>query len=169
MSVFFYGCVTLDGYLSGRGHELDWLEETGAAEETGYAGFYAQMDIALMGRRTFEAVAAAGDPAAIYPTTENYVFTHRPLSQKGFTAVSGDPAVFVEGLEREKNIWVLGGGAILASLLDRELVDHMVVQIAPVLLGDGIPLFPRRESRCRFCLEEVRRYGQLAEMVYRKI
>ena len=169
MSVFFYGCVTLDGYLAGRGHELDWLEETGTAEETGYAGFYAGMDVTLMGRRTFEAVAAAGDPSAIYPSTENYVFTHRPLNQKGFAAVGGDPAAFVESLGRDKNVWVLGGGAILASLLDRDLVDCLVVQIAPVLLGDGVSLFPRRESRRRFRLEEVRRYGQFAELVYRRI
>ena len=34
MSVFFYGCITLDGYLADKNHNLDWLYQTGDAEET---------------------------------------------------------------------------------------------------------------------------------------
>lgn len=51
MSVFFYGCVTLDGYLADKNHRLDWLHQTGTVEDTGYESFYRQMDVTLMGRR----------------------------------------------------------------------------------------------------------------------
>ena len=30
MAVFFYGCITLDGYLATKKHELDWLYDTGS-------------------------------------------------------------------------------------------------------------------------------------------
>ena len=166
MSVFFYGCVTLDGYLADKNHGLSWLYQTGTTEETGYDDFYRRMDVTLMGRRTFQEVAKAGDPAEAYPATENYVFTHQPLCRKGFTAVSGDPAAFVEGLGKEKNIWVVGGNTLLAPLLDRDLVDHPIIQTALVLLGAGIPLFTQKEALRRFRLEEVRKYGQFAELVY---
>ncbi len=166
MSVYFYGCITLDGYLAGKNHELDWLHQTGTAEETGYADFYARMDVVLMGRRTFREIEGMGNPAEAYPTTENYVFTHRPLNQKGFTPVSGDVAAFAEGLGREKHIWAVGGNTILAPLLERDLVDHLIVQVAPVLLGEGIPLFTQKGPLRRFRLEEVRKYGQFAELVY---
>ena len=166
MSVYFYGCVTLDGYLAARDHGLDWLHQTGGTEETGYAAFYARMDVTLMGRRTFREIQRLGNPAEVYPTTKNYVFTHRPLEQEGFTAVEGDPAEFVERLGREKQIWVIGGNTILAPLLDRNLVDGMVLQFAPVLLGAGVPLFTQGAALRRLRLEEVRRYGQFAELVY---
>lgn len=169
MSVYFYGCVTLDGYLAAKDHSLRWLHQTGTAEETGYEAFYAQMDVTLMGRRTFREVEKLGDPAEVYPTTENYVFTHRPLDRTGFTAVSGDPAAFVESLGREKNIWVVGGNTILAPLLDRCLVDHLIVQVAPVLLGDGIPLFTQKEGLRRFRLEAARQVGQFAELAYSRL
>ena len=169
MSVYFYGCVTLDGYLAAKDHGLDWLSQTGNAEDTGYGDFYARMDVTLMGRRTFREVERQGNPAEVYPSTENYVFTHRPLNQKGFAAVSGDPAAFVEGLGREKNIWVVGGNTILAPLLDRDLVDHLMIQVAPVLLGAGIPLFTQREALRRFRLEAVKRYGPFAELVYDRL
>lgn len=168
MSVYFYGCVTLDGYLAAKDHSLRWLHQTGTAEETGYEDFYAQMDVTLMGRRTFREVEKLGNPAEAYPTTENYVFTHRPLDQAGFTAAGGDPADFVEVLGG-KNIWVVGGNTILAPLLDRDLVDHLIVQVAPVLLGEGIPLFTQREALRRFRLEAVRQYGPFAELAYSRL
>lgn len=169
MSVYFYGCVTLDGYLAAKDHSLHWLHQTGTAEETGYEAFYAQMDVTLMGRRTFREVEKLGNPAEVYPTTENYVFTHQPLNREGFTAVRGDPAAFVKGLSREKNVWVIGGNTILAPLLDGDLVDHLIVQAAPVLLGEGIPLFTQREALRRFHLDEVRKYGQFAELAYSRL
>lgn len=167
MSVFFYGCVTLDGYLADRDHGLAWLHETGSAEETGYEDFYRKMDAAIMGKRTFEEVARLDNAASFYPTTENYVFTHADsLPQKGFIPVSGDVAEFVAGLGPDKNVWVVGGNTILAPLLDRDMVDYLIIQVAPVLLGAGIPLFTQKERLIRFRLDEVKQYGQFAELVY---
>ena len=122
MAVYFYGCITLDGYMAAKGHGLDWLYDTGSPEETSYDEFYSHMDVTLMGRRTFQEIEKTGDPASVYPTTENYVFTHRELSCPGFTAVSGDPAEFVKKLGQDRSIWVVGGNTILAPLLDQDMV-----------------------------------------------
>lgn len=169
MGVFFYGCITLDGCLADKNHGLAWLHETGSAEDTGYEDFYRSMDVTIMGRRTFEEIAKLEDPAAVYPTTENYVFTHADrLPKKGFVPVQGNVADFVAGLGPDKNIWIVGGNTILAPLLERDMVDHLIVQIAPVLLGEGIPLFTQKEGLRRFRLDEVKRYGQFAELVFCK-
>lgn len=80
--------------------------------------------------------------------------------------MAGDPAAFVEGLGTHRNIWIVGGNTVLAPLLDRDMVDHLIIQVAPVLLGKGIPLFTQREQVRRFKLEAVSQYGQFAELVY---
>ncbi len=166
MSVFFYGCITLDGYLADKNHGLSWLHETGSPDETDCDSFYQGMDVTIMGRRTFEEIAQLEDAASFYPTTENYVFTHADsLPQKGFVPVSGDVVEFVKGLG-EKRIWIVGGNTVLAPLLDADLVDCLIVQVAPVLLGEGVPLFTQKEALRRFRLDEVKRYGQFAELVY---
>lgn len=36
MSVIFYGCISMDGYLADRNYDLDWLYESGSPEETEY-------------------------------------------------------------------------------------------------------------------------------------
>ena len=169
MAVFFYGCITLDGYLATKEHGLNWLYDTGSPEETSCDEFYSHMDVTLMGRRTFGEIEKNGNPAAAYPTTENYVFTHRELTCPGFTAVNGNHVEFVKKLEQNLNIWMVGGNTILAPLLDSDMVDYLIIQVAPVLLGAGIPLFTQKETLRRLRLETVRQYGQFAELVYCRI
>lgn len=169
MSVYFYGCITMDGYLADKNHKLDWLYQTGDAEETGYADFYDAMDITIMGRRTFMEIEKSAETQNIYPTTENYVFTHsgEPLPE-GFIPENSDVAEFVKQIDKDKNIWIVGGNTILAPLLDKDMVDCLIIQIAPVLLGGGIPLFSQKEMLKRFCLKEVKKYGQFAELIFNK-
>lgn len=167
MGIFFYGCITLDGYLADKRHGLDWLHQCGTAEDTGYEEFYSRMDITIMGKRTFREIEGLEHPEEAYSTTQNYVFTHADHpSQEGFRFVNGDVIEFVKRFDRTKNIWVVGGNTILAPLLEENMVDQLIVQIAPVLLGAGIPLFTQKETLRRFHLMEARRYGQFAELIY---
>ena len=52
MGIYFYGCITLDGYLADARHGLGWLDGTGSVEETSFDSFYKEMDITLMGGRS---------------------------------------------------------------------------------------------------------------------
>ncbi len=170
MSVFFYGCITMDGYLADKNHNLDWLYQTGTIEETDYESFYKSMDITIMGKRTFNEIENIENIDSVYPTTKNYVFTHDEcLSVKGFIPINCDIVEFVKQIEKDKNIWIVGGNTIVAPLLDNDMIDNMIIQIAPVLLGSGIPLFSQKEALKRFYLKEVKKYGQFAELIYAQL
>ncbi len=170
MSVYFYGCITMDGYLADKNHNLDWLYESGTSEETSYDAFYKSMDITIMGKRTFMEIEHVENIGSMYENTKNYVFTHSDsLSVKEFIPVHGDIVEFVKQIEKDKNIWIVGGNTLLAPLLDNHMVDHMIIQVAPVLLGEGIPLFTQMEILQRYHLKEVKKYGQFAELIYSKI
>ena len=157
----------MDGYLADRNHGLDWLHASGSPDETDYEHFYRSMDITMMGKRTFEEIEQLEDAGSIYPTTENYVFTHAAnLSRKEFIPVNEAVTAFVKRFGPDKNIWIIGGNTILAPLLDADMVDYLILQIAPVLLGRGIPLFTQKEALRHFRLNEVKRYGQFAEIIY---
>ena len=169
MSVYFYGCITMDGYLADKNHNLNWLHQTGSIEDTGFSDFYRSMDITIMGKRTFNEISKSENVSDIYPTTQNYVFTHsaEPLPY-GYTAKTCDVTAFVNAVDKSKNIWVIGGSTILSPLLDCNLVYFLIIQIAPLLLGDGISLFTQKESLNRFYLKDVKKYGQFAELIYSK-
>ena len=48
-----------------------------------------------------------------------------------------------------RDVWVVGGDDLAGQFLDEGLLDEVIVNIAPVTLGSGKPLLPRRaELRC---------------------
>jgi len=159
----------MDGYLADKHHGIDWLNQIGSIEETDYDEFYRHMDITIMGKRTYDEVAKTENAGAVYPSTENYVMTHaETLSQDGFIPINGDVAELVKSFGGEKNIWIIGGNTVLSPLLDHDMVDRIILQIAPVLLGEGVPLFHQREGLKHFTLEQVKQYGPFAELTYYK-
>jgi dihydrofolate reductase len=76
--------------------------------------------------------------------------------------VSGDVAPVHEQLVAaagDRNVWIVGGGDLAGQFADAGLLDEVIVYIAPVALGAGAPLLPRRlELR----LEELARNGDFA-------
>lgn len=169
MSVYFYGCISLDGYLATKDHNLDWLYESGSIEDTSYKDFYNNMDITIMGRKTYEAIKNFDSVASMYPTTTNYIFSNTLTNNiEGFNVVNINISEFVNAF-KDKNIWVIGGNTLVKPLLDNNMIDKMYIQIAPVLLGEGISLFTQDKELKRFKLKEVNKYLEFAELVYEKI
>jgi len=148
----------MDGYLADKNHNLDWLYQAGTIEETDYERFYNSMDITIMGKRTFNEIQNIENIDSFYPSTKNYVFTHaESLPIKGFIPINCDIVEFVKQIEKDKNIWIIGGNTIVAPLLDNDMIDNMIIQIAPVLLGMGIPLFSQKEALKRFLPERSKK------------
>lgn len=167
MAIYFYGCMTMDGYLADSQHRIDWLHQAGSVEDTGYDDFYKKMDVTIMGKRTFEEIQGLPDVESFYEATENYIFTHSPsLPVKNYQPVSADVVDFVKGLDKEKNVFVVGGNSLIAPLLDADLFDRLIIQVAPVILGKGVSLFTQDEYLRFYQLDQVRQFGQFAELVY---
>ena len=66
----------------------------------------------------------------------------------------------------DQNIWVVGGGDLAGQFADADLLDEIIVSVAPVTLGSGAPLFPRRLLTTDLRLTDVDRDVQLAMLTY---
>jgi len=141
--------VSLDGCIADKDGGVDWLNPF-FSDEMDFMGFMKAIGAAVMGRKTFD-IAASGAlgpmPPTSYPT---FVPTHRPMAKppKGYEPFGGTPSELVERLRAHlaksgKDIWLMGGGATIDAFLAAGLVDRLELRIIPVLLGDGVPLFPR--------------------------
>jgi dihydrofolate reductase len=63
----------------------------------------------------------------------------------------------------DRNVWIVGGGDLVGQFADAGLLDEVIVSIAPVTIGGGAPLLPRRiELR----LAEVGRNGDFVAAKY---
>jgi dihydrofolate reductase len=84
--------------------------------------------------------------------------------------VSGDIGEFVRHLRERpgKDVWLMGGGELIASFLDAGAIDEFVVSVVPVFLGDGIPLIARRRRHVALDLLSVDRFEDgLVQLRYR--
>ena len=52
----------------------------------------------------------------------------------------------------------MGGREIIASFLDAQAIDQFVVSVAPVFIGDGIPLIARRHRQVLLESRSVERF-----------
>jgi dihydrofolate reductase len=169
----YYTATTLDGFIADPDNSLEWLFTRNRDPEgpLNYGEFIAGVGALAMGSTSYEWILdhefADKDPAEWkWPyDIRSWVFTHRqlpvvPHAQIEF--VSGDVAkVHAEMTEAAggRNVWIVGGGDLVGQFADAGLLDEVIVQIAPVTLGGGAPLLPRRlELR----LEEVGRNGDFA-------
>jgi dihydrofolate reductase len=143
--------MSLDGYIAGPDGEADWILMD---PEIDFNALYNQFDTFLLGRRTFEPMARAGQGGT--PGMKTLVFS-RTLQQRDYphvTIVAEKAEETVAALREKpgKDIWLFGGGSLFRALLDAGLVDTVEVAIMPVLLGGGIPLLPAPANRARLTL-----------------
>lgn len=134
------GATSLDNFIARKDDAVDWLlwdKEVNSIMQS----YWKTIDTVLMGRRTYEVTSQKGG----YPGVKNYVFsrTMKKSPNKKIELVSDDAADFVRKLktQRGKGICVMGGGLLAKSLFQADLIDEVGINVHPVLLGSGIPLF----------------------------
>ncbi|MFC8528264.1 dihydrofolate reductase family protein [Nocardia sp. NPDC057227] len=174
----FYTATSLDGYIADPDNSLEWLFAVPGAStaEEDTAELVAKTGAMCMGATTYEWMLAHDEPGQweqIYGERPCWVFTHRELP-----ALPGANLHFVADDVRAvhaamaeaaggRDIWVIGGGDLAGQFADAGLLDEVVAAVAPVTLGGGAPLLPRRLLSDRLTLTEVRQIEQFAILTYR--
>lgn len=166
--------ITLDGCIARTDGSLDYLTMTKDAA-AGMERFFATIDTAVMGRKTLDAVTAMTGSSYESPGgIPTYVFsrTQPPGERDGVIFTKQTPAAWLQKIRarRGKNIWHIGGGELARSFFQADLIDELFLDVVPILLGNGIPLFPGGFPQRDFTLVENKSYskGQVA-LTYRRI
>jgi len=173
----YYTASTLDGFIATADQSLDWLlsREQDERGPMNYDDFIADVGALAMGATTYQWVLdhEFGDKDRSqwrWPyRMPCWVFTHRDLPVvpgADLRFVSGDVVPVHEqmtGAADGRDVWLVGGGDLVGQFADAGLLDDVIVMIAPVTLGAGAPLLPRRlELR----LEETGQNGEFACVRY---
>lgn len=161
--------TSLDGYIAKKDDSLDWLFKVDGEGDNGYSTFYETVDTILLGRRTYDWIMKNQDGDFPYPNKECYVFSKtKNQEQNNVKFFSGDIVQFTNKLKNEegKNIWLVGGGELIHSFIKEKLVDELMITVAPVLIGKGIPLFREGDFELELSLKGITRFNQFVELHY---
>ena len=152
---------SLDNYIARKDGAVDWIlggEEASSA----MTDFWKTLDTVVIGRKTYEPVLKSGTPFPTYQGVKNYVIsrTLKEDSDKNVEIVREDAAEFIRKLKTQdgKDIFVMGGGLLARSLFEAGLIDEVGLNIHPVLLGSGIPLFHEMSRQIDLELIECKRF-----------
>ncbi|MFN2467163.1 MAG: dihydrofolate reductase family protein [Gaiellaceae bacterium] len=171
-STQYYVAQTLDGYIADSDGGLDWLQRYDGestidaseapgrdrdahpmATDSAYDRFFAEVGVLAMGSATYEFILAEAHERWPYEGTPSWVFSSRELP-----VPEGADVRFARGAVQpvheemsaaagERNVWIVGGGDLAMQFADEDMLDELHLTVVPVVLGEGLPTFPRRLRR----------------------
>lgn len=173
MKTQYYTATSLDGYIADDANSLDWLFQLGEVQsmKDDYPRFIEHVGAAAVGSTTYEWVLEKEDMLE-HPDRWPFDIPTWVFSSRELPAVAGADVRFVRGdvgpvhaemaeVAAGRNIWLMGGGDLVGQFHDRGLLDELILHVAPVTLGAGAPLLPRRIAAPPLRLTGVERHGEV--------
>lgn len=161
-----YIATSADGYIATLDGSVAFLTPFQSID-CGYDDFIKEIDIILMGRKTYEVICSFGTEWP-YPNQKGFIVSSNPhltLCDSSLSVWTNGVSTLIDHLQQNYsgNVWVVGGTQLQNTLIEQNLINRLDVFIMPVLLGSGIPLFPR------FNTTERQLKALQAEMIENKI
>src|SRR6185437_9151969 len=159
--------TSADGYIARPDGDVEWLNRRPSNVDHGMKAFYRTIDTILMGRKTYDWALAYQKKHRIKGSMfdknlANYVFSRKPPKEvaEGVEFVKEPVKAFARRLRAKagKNIWMMGGGELIASFLDAGEIDEFDIHVIPTLIGKGIPLIAPKRRDIELRLRSVRKY-----------
>lgn len=146
----YYTASSIDGFIADPDSSLSWLLTRDIDEDgpMNYGLARAEWGAMCLGATTYQWILDHEDGAWPY-SMPCWVFTHREFPEtEGDIRFTRAPVAEVHqemvAVAGGKNVWIVGGGDLVGQFADEGLLDEIWVQYAPVVLGAGAPLLPRR-------------------------
>jgi dihydrofolate reductase len=168
--------VSLDGFVAGPNGEMDWIRFDDALVDD-VAELTASADTALFGRVTYEMMAGYWPTAADQPGATKHDIDHarwvnaapklvfsRTLETVEWanSRIVGDniPAEIAKlKAQPGKNLLMIGSARTAHSFMQQGLIDEYRLNVNPVVLGGGLPLFPNLKQPIQLKLISAKSYA----------
>jgi dihydrofolate reductase len=180
----FYTATTVDGFIADERDSLEWLFGVETERGDQFERFMAGVGVLAMGATTYrwvleheKVVERPEEWRRWYGERPCWVFTHRDdlpvppgvdirFVQGDVRPVHAEMVAAARGSSVGDNVWLVGGGELVGTFADVGLLDELILGVAPVTLGAGAPLLPRRLDTGQLRLTDVERADQFVYLTY---
>lgn len=160
--IILYIATSIDGRIAEPDGGIEWLSEFPITKEMnyGYKEFMTSIDTIIMGGRSWREMSNM-DAMGAYADKTVYVVSHHNWGDKdNLNFITENITEKISALRNAqgKDIWLFGGGELISMLMNANLVDQMQIAYIPVILGEGIPLFPKQSISSQWKLANSLQY-----------
>lgn len=164
-----FSFISLDGYVSKMGGGIDWLLDypRPLAGNYGFDLFAQTVGCAVLNGIYYATLQACDlwphdkkKSYVILPKNATLAAGVKPdcihlYPEKGFGYVEA-----VDSIRRKNggDIWLVGDHEMLSAFMERGLIDEITLNVIPVTLGNGYPLFNRSHAEQLWQLEEYKSF-----------
>lgn len=153
--------MSLDGLIAGPNDELDWISYDSELEQNAHS-MHDVTDAVIWGRRTYEGMAGywltvPGNPDsteaernhAQWLADASKIVVSRTLDSIEWAGAE-NTVLIKDNIAEEinkikardgKDIWFLGSPNLAQTFMELDLIDEYRINVNPVILGEGKPLF----------------------------
>ena len=168
MKVFLSMAVSANGIIATKEGSEDFLSHDNWIQ---FVKLAHKIGCFMWGRKTYDAVSKwEGDYLDDLKDVRKIIISRSPIQlMEGFT-IANSPEEALKTLESEgfKEAIITGGSTINSEFAKRGLIDEVIFDVNPSILGEGIPVFAPQEFELKLELLNVERVGkELVEIHYR--
>jgi dihydrofolate reductase len=176
--VFIHATITLDGYIADKNHSVDWMSDLEATDEDYAVVRETTKNIGAVvgGSNKSQTIEEDEQPYGgdlKVPVFEMTHDAHEAIEKNGttYTFVVNDIAKAIAMAKEsagDKNVALLGG-TISRQCLRMSLVDEIILDVEPLLLGEGVSLFDGLGEKVKLERVETSAFASEVHLRYRVI
>lgn len=152
MKIILSMAITVNGKIAGADDDTSW---TSKKDWDGFHAMCRRTGNAVIGRRTYDIVKKEGtqlDDILTVVLTHDSALLGKQSSQTIFTDKPPKEVIVMLEEKGYKEALIAGGGILNAAFLKEGLIDEIYIDIEPLILGHGIPLFADGDFEARLKL-----------------
>jgi dihydrofolate reductase len=145
-----YMAISADGFIADSHDKTPWSDD----EWKAFQVFVKTCDIVLLGRRTYEIMRKQGE----FITGPEYIVvtSNSTLNAGNFHKLSIEHE---RDMPKAKKIGIIGGGELNGSLAKLGVIDEIILDVEPIILGSGKRLFGSHDMQLNLALLESSKLG----------
>ena len=165
-----YIAASLDGFIATPDGRVAWLDRFKG--DYGYEEFIAEVGTVVLGRKTYVQTKSLSSDWP-YEGKRAYVLSRTGTdTTHGGAKLVNDAGKLIPRLKmiEDGDVWVVGGGIAQRLFLEAGAVDQLDLFVMPVVLGDGIQLFPGKATFNAMTLVDNQTYADgVVRLSYRPV
>lgn len=156
MKTILMAVTSLDGMIARPNGSYDWASKE---DKEAFFSTYNKAGCIIIGRNTYD--IRKDIPGFPNPACTCVVLTHRPIQndKPNLYPMNAAPEEALSFLEKKGFVSVIigGGGQLNTEFMQASLVDEIILDVEPIILGRGIPLFASADCEQKLKLLDTKK------------